>query len=135
DFETEYKYLKAVIEGGIEERPSNLLIYASSNRRHLIRESFDDNRGGDSDLHRNETKQEKLSLYHRFGITIYYGAPDKKGFEEIVLALRDRYGILKSDEEILREAHSWELMHGGRSGRSARQYIDYLLGGGALPGA
>ena len=128
DFETEYKYLKAVIEGGLEERPENILIYATSNRRHLIRETFRDNREFNDDLHSNETKQEKLSLYNRFGITIYFGSPDKREFEDIVLALRDRYGIIRSDEDILAEAHAWEISHGGRSGRTARQFIDYLRG-------
>ena len=127
DFETEYKYLKAVIEGGLEERPKNVLIYATSNRRHLVRESFNDKRDAD-DLHRNDTVQEKLSLYHRFGVTIYFGAPEKNEFDSIVLALAKRGGIDMSEKELLLAANSFELYHGGRSGRTARQFIDSLLG-------
>ncbi len=127
DFEIEYKYLKAVIEGGLEKKPSNILIYATSNRRHLVRERSSDNFEYD-DLHKNDTKQEKLSLAGRFGVSIYYGAPTPKEFKEIVLALRDRNNIKMSDEEILLEANKWELSHNGLSGRTAQQFIDYLLG-------
>ncbi len=87
EFEVEYKYLKALIEGGLEKRPDNLLIYATSNRRHLIRENFSDKRERGEDMHAGDTVQEKLSLSARFGVTIYYGEPDKKEFEEIVRRL------------------------------------------------
>ena len=125
--ETEYKYLKAVIEGGLEKKPANILIYATSNRRHLIRESFTDN-SEKFDLHQNDTKEEKLSLADRFGVSIYYGAPTPKEFKRIVLALRDKSGIDISDEEVLSEANKWEISHNGLSGRTAQQFIDYLLG-------
>ena len=127
DFEIEYKYLKAVIEGGLEKKPSNILIYATSNRRHLVRERSSDNFEYD-DLHKNDTKQEKLSLAGRFGVSIYYGAPTPKEFKEIVLALRDRNNIQMSDDDILLEANKWELKYNGLSGRTAQQFIDYLLG-------
>lgn len=127
EFEIEYKYLKAVIEGGLEKKPSNILIYATSNRRHLVREKSSDNFEYD-DLHKNDTKQEKLSLAGRFGVSIYYGAPTPKEFKEIVLALRDRNNIRMDDEKILLEANKWELSHNGLSGRTAQQFIDYLLG-------
>ena len=78
EFEIEYKYLKAVIEGGLERKPENVLIYATSNRRHLIRETFKDKADRDEELHTNDTVQEKLSLVARFGVTIYFGSPDKK---------------------------------------------------------
>ena len=84
EFEIEYKYLKAVIEGGLERKPDNVLIYATSNRRHLIRETFRDKEDRDEELHTNDTVQEKLSLVARFGVTIYFGKPDKKEFQEIV---------------------------------------------------
>ena len=128
DFETEYKYLKAVIEGGLEKKPDNVLIYATSNRRHLIREKFSDKRERDEDLHTNDTVQEKLSLVYRFGVTIYFGSPDKKEFQKIVTTLADRYGITMDSEELLLQANAWELRHGGLSGRTAQQFIDYLLG-------
>ena len=127
EFETEYKYLKAVIEGGLEKKPDNVLIYATSNRRHLIRESFKDKDDTD-DLHKNDTVQEKLSLSYRFGVTIYYGSPSKKEFDNIVLTLKQRYGITMPDDELLMEANKWELSHGGLSGRCAQQFTDYILG-------
>lgn len=128
EFEIEYKYLKAVIEGGLEKRPKNVLIYATSNRRHLIRESFRDKEERDEELHTNDTVQEKLSLVSRFGVTIYFGSPDKQAFEQIVLALAERNGIAMPKGELLLQANRWELSHGGRSGRCAQQFIDYLMG-------
>ncbi|MCD7743927.1 MAG: ATP-binding protein [Lachnospiraceae bacterium] len=138
EFEIEYKYLKAVIEGGLERKPENVLIYATSNRRHLIREQFGDNMEGDigkpaeihathgGDLHVSDTVQEKLSLSSRFGVTIYFGSPDKKQFQNIVRTLAARYGITMPEEELLLEANKWELAHGGLSGRTATQFIDYI---------
>lgn len=135
DFEIEYKYLKAVIEGGLEKKPENVLIYATSNRRHLIRENFSDREEIREDMHTGDTVQEKLSLVNRFGVTIYFGAPDKKQFQGIVKTLAERSGIEMSEEELLLAANQWELSHGGRSGRTAQQFIDYLLGTGRNQGA
>ena len=92
EFEIEYKYLKAVIEGGLEKKPENVLIYATSNRRHLIRENYSD---------KEETREDMLA---------------------------ERYHVEMPEEELLQEANKWELSHGGLSGRSAQQFIDYLLG-------
>lgn len=128
EFEIEYKYLKAVIEGGLEKKPENVLIYATSNRRHLIRETFRDKTDRDEELHTNDTVQEKLSLVARFGVTIYYGSPDKKEFQHIVTELALVNGIDMTEKELLLEANKWELSHGGFSGRTAQQFIDYLLG-------
>ncbi|MGN1204905.1 MAG: ATP-binding protein [Lachnospiraceae bacterium] len=128
EFEIEYKYLKAVIEGGLEKKPDNVLIYATSNRRHLVREKFTDKEEREDDLHRGDTVAEKLSLSSRFGVTIYFGAPDKKQFEQIVTTLAERYGIVMEENLLLAEANKWELSHGGLSGRTAQQFIDYLLG-------
>lgn len=128
EFEIEYKYLKAVIEGGLERKPENVLIYATSNRRHLIRETFRDKADRDEELHTNDTVQEKLSLVARFGVTIYFGSPDKKEFQEIVRVLARKGGIDMPEEELLLEANKWELSHGGLSGRTAQQFVDYLLG-------
>ncbi len=129
EFETDYKYLKAVIEGGLEERPRNVLIYATSNRRHLIRESFSD-RSDMDDLHRSDTKQEKISLSARFGVKIMYDSPNKKEFNEICLSLAKSYGIEMEEAALLAKANAWEVSHGGRSGRTARQFLDYLAGAG-----
>lgn len=128
DFEIEYKYLKAVIEGGLEKKPENVLIYATSNRRHLIRENYSDKEEIRQDMHTSDTVQEKLSLVYRFGVTIYFGAPDKKQFQTIVKELAERAGVDMPEEELLAEANKWELSHGGLSGRSAQQYVDYLQG-------
>ena len=128
EFEIEYKYLKAVIEGGLEKKPNNVLIYATSNRRHLIRETFKDKQDRDEDMHTNDTVQEKLSLVARFGVTIYYGAPTKKEFQQIVKELAKANQIQMPEEELLLEANKWELAHGGLSGRTAQQFIDFLLG-------
>ena len=128
EFEIEYKYLKAVIEGGLEKKPDNILIYATSNRRHLIKESFRDNEELHGDLHSNDTIQEKLSLVSRFGVTIYFGSPDKKEFQQIVRTLAKRNGIDMPEDQLLLEANKWELSHGGLSGRTAQQFVDYVLG-------
>ncbi len=131
EFEIEYKYLKAVIEGGMETKPDNVLVYATSNRRHLIKETWNDRDDLEMDngLHRSDTMQEKLSLVARFGVTIYYGKPSKKEFNTIVTELRKRYpSITCSDEELCAEANKWELSHGGISGRTAQQFINYMAG-------
>ena len=128
EFETDYKYLKALMEGGLEKLPDNVLIYATSNRRHLIRESFADKEGRRDLLHASDTVQEKLSLVYRFGVTIFFEAPDPKLFQKIVKSLAERSGVSMSEEELLLAANQWELSHGGLSGRTARQFIDDLLG-------
>ncbi len=129
--ETEYKYLKAVIEGGLETRPDNVLIYATSNRRHLVRESWNDRRAEaeNDDLHRNDTIQEKLSLAARFGCSIGYFKPNQKEYYEIVTALAKKYPEIDlPEDELKKEATRWELQHGGFSGRAAQQFIDQIAG-------
>ncbi|MCI9081844.1 MAG: ATP-binding protein [Lachnospiraceae bacterium] len=128
EFEVEYKYLKAVIEGGLEKKPDNVLIYATSNRRHLVREKFSDKEERDDELHTRDTVQEKLSLVSRFGVTIYFGSPDKKEFHEIVRRLAEKHQIYMEEETLLLEADRWELNHGGPSGRCAQQFINALMG-------
>lgn len=130
EFETEYKYLKAIIEGGLEVRPSNILIYATSNRRHLINETWKDRNDvtHNEGIYKSDTMQEKLSLVNRFGCTIYYGQPDQKEFYNIVVELAHKAGLDISDEELCAEAKKFELHHGGVSGRTAQQFINYILG-------
>ena len=128
EFEIEYKYLKAVIEGGLEKKPDNILIYATSNLRHLVREKFSDKEERRDDLHSSDTVQEKLSLVARFGVSIFFCAPDKKQFQNIVKTLAERHQVEMPEEELLLEANKWELQHGGLSGRTAQQFIDYLCG-------
>lgn len=131
EFEIEYKYLKAVIEGGLETKPENVLIYATSNRRHLIKESWADRNDVDNenDLHHSDTMEEKLSLVNRFGITINYSKPTRTEYLAIVKELAKRNPeITLSEKELCEEANKWELWHGGISGRTAQQFINYLSG-------
>ncbi len=128
--ESDYKFLKAVIEGGVETKPDNILIYATSNRRHLIKETWKDRRDveQDGDIHRSDTMEEKLSLANRFGINIGYYKPSRQEYYDIISTLADKNGIKMDNEELLKEADRWELNHGGVSGRCAQQFINHLLG-------
>lgn len=129
EFEIEYKYLKAVIEGGLETKPDNVLIYATSNRRHLIKETWKDRSDFDTEMHHSDTMQEKLSLVNRFGVTISFSKPSKKEYNEIVTTLAAKYPELNmTEDELVLEANKWELSHGGLSGRTAQQFVNYLLG-------
>ncbi len=135
EFETEYKFLKAVIEGGVETKPENILIYATSNRRHLIKETWNDRSDVkvQNGMHQSDTMEEKLSLVNRFGVTINYSKPSQKEYFNIVTQLAHRQGITMSDEELRAEANKWELSHGGISGRTAQQFVNYLAGFDGLP--
>lgn len=130
EFEVEYKFLKAVIEGGVETRPDNILIYATSNRRHLIKENWSDRDDVETSngMHRSDTMEEKLSLVNRFGVTINYSKPTQKEYFHIVIELARKAGITMEDQQLRAEANKWELSHGGISGRTAQQFINYLLG-------
>ena len=128
--ETEYKFLKAVIEGGVDTRPDNILIYATSNRRHLIKESWNDRNDMEhtNDKHHSDTMEEKMSLVNRFGVTINYSKPSQKEYFNIVINLAEKAGITMSEQELCAEANKWELSHGGISGRTAQQFVNYILG-------
>jgi len=128
--EVEYKYLKALIEGGVETRPDNILIYATSNRRHLIRETWNDRSDleHNGDIHRSDTMEEKLSLSARFGVQINYSTPSREHFRRMVLALARRNGVELPEETLYAQATQWELRHGGISGRTAQQFINFLAG-------
>jgi predicted AAA+ superfamily ATPase len=123
--ETSYKHLKAVLEGGLATKPANVLIYATSNRRHLVKETFDDQ---EDDLHSNDTVQERLSLADRFGITITFTTPNQAEYLQIVTELARLRGLDLSQEELTRRANQWALLHNGRSGRTAKQFVDQLQG-------
>lgn len=128
--EVEYKFLKAVIEGGVETRPDNVLIYATSNRRHLIKETWNDKNDMEfnGEIHRSDTMEEKLSLSSRFGVQINYSDPSRDEFLAIVDALAARQGIALDRKELYAEANRWELRHGGLSGRTAQQFINHMAG-------
>lgn len=128
--ESDYKYLKAVIEGGLCPAPENVLIYATSNRRHLVKETWSDRSDRTSDeLHRSDTVSEKLSLSDRFGLKIGYFKPSEPEYFEIVKGLSKRVKDLSmSEEELISEARKWEMGGGGLSGRSAEQFIRTIEG-------
>ena len=124
-----YSIMKTILEGGLERRPANVAIYATSNRRHLIKETWNDRNDQDNsnDKHHSDTVEEKLSLVNRFGVTISYSKPSQKEFFNIVTELARKSGCTLSDEELCREANKWELSHGGISGRTATQFVNYIM--------
>ena len=126
--EVEYKFLKAVIEGGVETRPDNVLIYATSNRRNLVRDTWNDRSDMEhhGDIHRSDTVEEKTSLSARFGVKINYNVPTQKEYHAIVLSLARRRGITMEEKTLLDMANTWERRHRGFSGRVAQQFVDYL---------
>ena len=124
--EVEYKYLKSVIEGGIEPKPSNVCIYATSNRRHLIKESVADNGNVFDDLHRGETQAEKLSLSYRFGLQIFYSSLSVEAFKEMVLQMAKKNKIKYDEDKLIKEALAWQMRNGTLSGRVAEQFIKYI---------
>lgn len=128
EHEIEYKYLKAVIEGGAETKPDNILLYATSNRRHLIKETWNDkdDHTNQDDIHHSDTVEEKLSLADRFGVTIWYPKPMREEYKNIAVELAKRAGITMDEDELKKEAIKWEMSHGGVSGRTAQQFIHYL---------
>lgn len=128
EHEFEYKSLKSAIDGGIEAAPPNVLIYATSNRRHLIKERWDDKVGDGQDIHRMDTINEKISLSDRFGITISYSAPSQNEYLAILAHLAEINDLDITADELRAEAIKWEMTHSGRSGRTAQQLITYLLG-------
>ena len=131
EHEVEYKFLKAVIEGGVETRPGNVLIVATSNRLHLVKETWKDKADMEyeNDVHRSDTMEEKLSLAARFGCSICYNNPNRQQYHDIVKGIAARYPDLGlTEEQLLLEANKWELRHGGISGRTAQQFINYVAG-------
>ncbi|KOA20418.1 ATPase family associated with various cellular activities (AAA) [Clostridium homopropionicum DSM 5847] len=133
DSEESYTALKAILEGGLESRPENVVIYATSNRRHLIKEKFSERQGlmsgnYEDEVHAGDTMQEKLSLADRFGITITFTSPDQNKYLDIVDGLALQRNIEMDEETLHRKALQWEMRHNGRSARTARQFIDWLEG-------
>lgn len=121
-----FSALKTALEGGLERRPDNVAIYVTSNRRHMIRESFSDRQG--DDVHVRETLEERTSLSERFGLRLSYLALDKKHYQDMVLSLCHRMNLTIPDSQILVEANRWELQHGGRTPRVAVQLVEKLAG-------
>ena len=117
--------LKAILEGSASAKSENAVIYATSNRRHLVKESFSDREG--DDIHANDTKAELLSLSERFGLTVLFGKPDKKLYLEIVKNLARKKGIDLDEASLFAKAEEYALRKGGRSARAAEQFTDLLL--------
>lgn len=124
-----FSALKTALEGGLERRPDNVAIYVTSNRRHMIRESFSDRQG--DDVHARETLEERTSLSERFGLRLSYLALDKKRYQDMVLSLCHRMNLTIPDSQILVEANRWEIQHGSRTPRVAVQLVEKLAGEGA----
>ena len=117
-----YASLKAVLEGGVAARPENTLIYATSNRRHLVRETFSD-RDGD-EIHRGDTIQESLSLADRFGLSVNFSLPSKEKYLAIVEELAKQRGLEEYIDQLKQGAEQWAIARGGRSPRCARQFMN-----------
>jgi predicted AAA+ superfamily ATPase len=129
DTETQYKELKAVLEGGLEARPANVVVYATSNRRHLVREPFADRAApGAAEVHARDTMQEKLSFADRFGLTITFPTPDQASYLAIVEGLARQRALPIEPAALRARALEWAAWHNGRSGRTARQFVDHLTG-------
>ena len=126
--EAEYKYLKSAIEGGVESRPENVLIYATSNRRHLIRETRRDRSDEHEELYRDDSANETISLSDRFGVIIHYYAPTQAEYLEIIRNMLKRRGIELDAETLRLEGLRWEMSHSGRNGRTAQQFVNHYLG-------
>ncbi|MGI5892325.1 MAG: ATP-binding protein [Bacillota bacterium] len=126
--EKDYKYIKTYIEGGAAVLPSNVLLYATSNRRHLVAESWHDRCENGEEIHIGDTVSEKLSLAERFGITIHFASPDQEQYLAIVEGIAQNEGLDIDREYLRREALKWERWQNSRSARTARQFINDLMG-------
>ena len=126
--ESEYKYLKSAIEGGVEPRPENVLIYATSNRRHLIRETWRDRDESHEELYRDDSVNETISLSDRFGLIIHYYAPTQAEYLEIIRHMLKKNGVDLEGDNLRIEGLRWEMSHSGRNGRTAQQFVNYYLG-------
>ncbi len=128
DTEVEYKYLKSAIEGGVESRPDNVLIYATSNRRHLIKETWRDRASGQDELYKSESMNETISLSDRFGLIINYRSPNQNEYLAIIDYHLRANGVILPPEELRILGQRWEMEHSGRNGRTAHQFVAHYLG-------
>jgi predicted AAA+ superfamily ATPase len=124
--ETGYKSFKSALEGGVRSQPANIMVCVTSNRRNIIKEVWRDRENTD-EINLNDALQEKRSLADRFGLTVTFSAPDKSEYLDIVRGLALREGLDVGGDELEGLAMRWELRHSGRSGRAARQFVNYML--------
>ena len=122
--DTTYSVMKTILEGGLERRPANVAIYATSNRRHLVRQTFSDRAGDEVDA--SETIQEKTSLAERFGLRIPYLALNQGDYLTMVERMAELYGVKLDKQELRTGALRWEMRHPGRTPRTAKQFIASL---------
>lgn len=125
DSDAEFKAVKSAIEGGVSSCPPNVCLYATSNRRHLVRETWRDR---EDELHRDDTVNETISLSDRFGLIIHYHTPDQDEYLAIIDHMLSQRGIHLSPEELRIAGLRWEMTHSGRSGRTAQQFVAHYLG-------
>ena len=125
DNDDDFSALKAILEGSVSARTSNIVIYATSNRRHMIKENFADRRG--NELHENDTIQELISLSERFGLTVSFMKPGRDEYLEIVKGLAAQHRLSMPEDRLILEAEQFALHHSGRSARTAKQFIEYAL--------
>jgi hypothetical protein len=127
DYENDYKSLKAMMQGELEEKTDNILVYATSNRRHLIRENWSDRLDEMGEIHRSDSMEEKLSLADRFGILLTFQRLNQEEYLEMVRFMAKRKGLIMGEDVLVREALRWEIAGHGMSGRSAEQLMVSLL--------
>jgi uncharacterized protein len=128
DFEVAFKTFKAMLEGSLERRPANVLVYATTNRRRLVRERWSDRDTADDEVRPGDTLQEINSLADRFGMTVLFATPDQQQYLAIVEAMASQRGIVLATEELRQQALQWAMWHNGWSGRTAKQFMDDLAG-------
>ena len=126
--EIEYKHFKSVLEGGVEVQPKNVLVYVTSNRRNLVKETWTDRNSQDGEIFAQDGIQERQSLADRFGLTITFYAPDKELYTEIVRSLAEREGLDPDSQQLIEEANKWDMRQTSRSGRSAKQFVTHISG-------
>ncbi len=120
----DFTALKAILEGNISARPKNIVVYATSNRRHMVKEQFSDRQGGD--IHLSDTLQEQSSLSARFGLTVTFLKPDKDLYLDIVMGLSEVCGLKTPKDELCAMAEAHALRYGGRSPRTAKQFVEWV---------
>ena len=126
--EQEYKILKSAIDGSVTSQPENVLLYVTSNRRHLIKETWKDRKDDADDVYHDDHTNESISLSDRFGLILHYGKLSQEEYLDIIAHELSKKGIALSREELRVEAVRWEMEHSGRNGRIAHQFVTWYVG-------